>query len=70
MFKKDVKLDSYMVFGAMQGRFAQMCIHLDMNTKEAFARDEWLKKQSRQYIHQVEMAVKKLEVDAIKNSLK
>lgn len=69
-FKKDVELDARLVLAGMKGVFEQAAVALGLDgPSQAFGRAEWLKKQSRQYIHQVEMKIKKLEIDSIKNLL-
>lgn len=68
-FKKDVELDAQMLYAGMKGMFEPYCIQQGMTTSEAFGRAEWLKKQSRQYIHAVEMEVRRIEQKALSDSL-
>lgn len=69
-FKKDIELDAKMVLAGMRGQFVPCAISLGMTASQAFDRAEWLKKQSRQYIHAVTLQVKKLEVDNLMGELK
>ena len=69
-YKKDPDLDAKLVHAAMKGRFELCAISLGMTTSEAFGRAEWLKKQSRQYIHSVETRIAGLEQKGIMDNLK
>ena len=68
-FKKDINLDAQMVYAGMKNRFEPYAVSIGMKPDEAFGRAEWLKKQSRQYIHAVTLQVRKLQVDSISDFL-
>ena len=60
-FKKNIELDACMVMAIRAGLFERWAMGQGILPNEAFARQSWLPKQSRQYLHAVEMEIRRIQ---------
>lgn len=68
--KKNIELDAQLVIAVRANMLEYFGIFSGMKPSEVFARRDWLPKQSRQYLHSVEMKIKQIELDKLKDKLK
>lgn len=68
-FKKDVSLDAHMVMAVRRNMLEPFAIARGMKPDEIFGRKDWLPKQSRQYLHQVEREISRLEIEKLSDGI-
>lgn len=69
-FKKDIEFDAQMVIAVRKNMLEPFAIGKGLKPDEIFGRRDWLPKQSRQYLHAVELQVRKLQNDSLMDELK
>lgn len=69
-FKKNIELDAQMVTAVRKNMLEPFAMALGAKPDEIFARKEWLPKQSRQYLHAVEIEINRLAQQKIMDGLK
>lgn len=68
--KKNIELDAQLVLAVRANMLEYFGIFSGLKPGEVFTRRDWLPKQSRQYLHSVEMRIKQIELERLKNKLK